>query len=77
MVSVDGSGRRKALNHWNKTAKGRLVALLGRTGAEIGSFDELLGWASAHGVGLEPTGVVSDRVPGLDLVAESLEPAAV
>ncbi|MGL3199920.1 MULTISPECIES: peroxide stress protein YaaA [Curtobacterium] len=67
VVSVDGSGRRKALNHWNKTAKGRLVALLGRTGAEIASVNDLLSWAAAHGV------VVERTADGWDLVAESLE----
>ncbi|MFJ4219181.1 YaaA family protein [Curtobacterium luteum] len=67
VVSVDGSGRRKALNHWNKTAKGRLVALLGRTGAEVASADDLLSWAAENGVVLERT------QDGWDLVAESLE----
>ncbi|WP_439694395.1 YaaA family protein [Curtobacterium sp. SP.BCo] len=68
VVSVDGDGRRKALNHWNKTAKGRLVALLARTDAQVVSEDDLLAWASAHGVRFER----SDG--GWDLVAESLEP---
>ncbi|MBT2503316.1 peroxide stress protein YaaA [Curtobacterium sp. ISL-83] len=71
VVSVDGSGRRKALNHWNKTAKGRLVALLGRTSASVESMDELVDWAAANGV-------VFERADGgWDLVAESLEPLAV
>ncbi len=71
VVSVDASGRRKALNHWNKTAKGRLVALLARSGAAIATSDDLLDWAAAHGVVLE-------RHDGAwDLVAESLEPATV
>ncbi|WIB61971.1 peroxide stress protein YaaA [Curtobacterium sp. MCLR17_007] len=69
VVSDDGSGRRKALNHWNKTAKGRLVALLARTGAEVSGMDDLLAWAAANGV-------VIDRVDGAwELVAESLAPA--
>ncbi|MFJ3382728.1 YaaA family protein [Curtobacterium sp. NPDC090221] len=71
VVSVDGVGRRKALNHWNKTAKGRLVALLARTGASVGSMDELVDWARANHVVLE-------RVDGgWDLVAESLAPVTV
>ena len=70
VVSVDGSGRRRALNHWNKTAKGRLVALLARTGASIGSMDDLVVWAAANGV------VVERNEGGWDLVAESLEPVA-
>jgi uncharacterized protein len=71
VVSVDGAGRRKALNHWNKTAKGRLVALLGRTGAQVSTMVELVEWASEHGVAFE------QHDTGWDLVAESLEPAAV
>ncbi|MCJ1713793.1 YaaA family protein [Curtobacterium sp. VKM Ac-2922] len=68
VVSVDGSGRRKALNHWNKTAKGRLVALLARTGADVRSMDDLVDWARLNGV-------VVDRVDGTwELVAESLQP---
>lgn len=68
IVSVDDAGRRKALNHWNKTAKGRLVALLARTGAEASSPADLVRWAAAHGVALEEHG------DGWDLVAESLAP---
>jgi cytoplasmic iron level regulating protein YaaA (DUF328/UPF0246 family) len=68
VVSVAGDGRRKALNHWNKTAKGRLVSLLARTGAQVGSMPELAAWGARHGV------VVEDVGSGWDLVAESLEP---
>ena len=70
VVSVDGSGRRKALNHWNKTAKGRLVGLLARTGAEVSTVGELLSWATANDVRFEA------HDDGWDLVAESLEPVA-
>jgi cytoplasmic iron level regulating protein YaaA (DUF328/UPF0246 family) len=69
VVSVDG-GRRKALNHWNKTAKGRLVSLLARTGAVVASMDDLTDWARSSGVLLE-------RVDGgWDLIAESLAPVS-
>ncbi|KTR51698.1 YaaA family protein [Curtobacterium oceanosedimentum] len=71
VVSVDGGGRRRALNHWNKTAKGRLTALLARTGADIGDTAGLLRWAGEHGVVVERTD------DGWDLVAESLEPVHV
>ncbi|QCR43674.1 peroxide stress protein YaaA [Curtobacterium sp. SGAir0471] len=71
VVSVDDGGRRRALNHWNKTAKGRLTALLGRTGAEVGDTAGLLRWAGEHGVVVERTD------DGWDLVAESLEPVRV
>ncbi|GAA4738283.1 peroxide stress protein YaaA [Amnibacterium soli] len=46
----------RALNHFNKHAKGALVRRLAETGAEAGSRDELLHWAAAHGVPLEPRG---------------------
>jgi len=46
----------RALNHFNKHAKGVLVRRLAETGAEAGSRDELLAWAGAHGVPLEPRG---------------------
>ena len=71
VVSVDGSGRRKAVNHWNKTAKGRLVALLARTGAQVESLSDLLAWARRNGVVLEQDG------KALYIVADSLEPASV
>jgi len=46
----------RALNHFNKHAKGALVRRLAETGAEAGSRDELLAWASGHDVPLEPRG---------------------
>jgi hypothetical protein len=46
----------RALNHFNKHAKGELVRALATTGAEAGSRDELLAWAQRHGVALEPRG---------------------
>ena len=46
----------RALNHFNKHAKGVLVRRLAETGAEADSRDELLAWAAAHGVPLEPRG---------------------
>jgi uncharacterized protein len=70
VVSQGADGRRRALNHWNKTAKGRLVALLGRSRPDISSMDDLVAWAASEGV-------VIDRVDdGWDVVAESLEPVA-
>lgn len=46
----------RALNHFNKHAKGALVRRLAETGAEAHSRDELLAWAAAHEVPLEPRG---------------------
>jgi len=49
-----GDGR--ALNHFNKHAKGALVRALAETGAAVDSRDDLLAWATQHGVALEPRG---------------------
>jgi uncharacterized protein len=46
----------RALNHFNKHAKGALVRALAESQAEAGSRDELLAWAAGAGVALEPRG---------------------
>jgi cytoplasmic iron level regulating protein YaaA (DUF328/UPF0246 family) len=63
VVSVDGSGRRRALNHFNKAGKGRFTRELLRTGRVLADVEALLAWASGAGFMLEP------GAPGeLDLV---------
>lgn len=47
-------GRTRALNHFNKQAKGDLVRRLAESGAEIGSAAELIAWGSAHGLEFVP-----------------------
>ena len=49
-----GDGR--ALNHFNKHAKGALVRRLAETGAEASDRADLLAWAEAHHVALVPRG---------------------
>lgn len=49
VVSVDSDGRRRALNHFNKQAKGRFTRAFLESRPEIGSLDDLLGWAAASG----------------------------
>jgi hypothetical protein len=69
VVSEGADGRRRALNHWNKTAKGRLVRALGRSRPVVGSMAGFQEWARSEGI-------VIDRVDDAwELVAESLEPA--
>jgi cytoplasmic iron level regulating protein YaaA (DUF328/UPF0246 family) len=46
----------RALNHFNKHAKGVLVRAMAETGAEAGSRADLLSWAAEHDVALEPRG---------------------
>jgi cytoplasmic iron level regulating protein YaaA (DUF328/UPF0246 family) len=63
VVSEDGEGRKRALNHFNKKGKGafaRRLLLAGIDHADVGS---LLEWAAAEGIHLEP-GVAGE----LDLV---------
>jgi uncharacterized protein len=44
----------RALNHFNKHAKGELVRRLAETGAEASSRSDLLEWAAANDVALHP-----------------------
>jgi uncharacterized protein len=70
VVSEDGTGRRKALNHWNKTAKGRLVRVLGRTRPAVDDLASFVAWAAELGI------VVERATDGVwELVAESVDPA--
>lgn len=63
VVSDDGTGRRRALNHFNKKAKGEFTRLLLRAQLDHPDVASLLDWASTVGVRVEP------GAPGeLDLV---------
>jgi uncharacterized protein len=63
VVSADGDGRKRALNHFNKKGKGAFTRRLLLAGIDHPDVTSLLAWASADGVRLEP------GVPGeLDLV---------
>ena len=53
-VLTEGSGgARRALNHFNKKAKGEFTRALLETGAVFGTADELLDWAPTAGFRLE------------------------
>jgi cytoplasmic iron level regulating protein YaaA (DUF328/UPF0246 family) len=63
VVSVDGSGRRRALNHFNKKGKGAFTRRLLMAGIDHADASSLLDWAAREGIRLEP------GAPGeLDLV---------
>lgn len=63
VVSADGDGRKRALNHFNKKGKGAFTRRLLLAGIDHPDVASLLAWAAADGVRLEP------GVPGeLDLV---------
>jgi uncharacterized protein len=53
VVTEDGTGTKRALNHFNKHGKGELVRSLARSGRDVESADDLLDWARTTGVHLE------------------------
>jgi cytoplasmic iron level regulating protein YaaA (DUF328/UPF0246 family) len=53
VVSEDGAGTKRALNHFNKHGKGELVRSLARSGRDFESAGELLAWARAAGIRIE------------------------
>ncbi len=63
VVAEDASGRRLALSHFNKAAKGEFVRAFVEAGVDHDTVDSLVDWAVARGIRLEPG---SDGV--LDLV---------
>jgi cytoplasmic iron level regulating protein YaaA (DUF328/UPF0246 family) len=54
-VVSDATGRRRALNHFNKKSKGLLVRLLLRDRPELVDLADLIAWARGAGVVLEPS----------------------
>lgn len=63
VVSADGDGRKRALNHFNKKGKGAFTRRLLLAGIDHPDVASLLVWAAGEGVRLEP-GAVGE----LDLV---------
>jgi cytoplasmic iron level regulating protein YaaA (DUF328/UPF0246 family) len=53
VLSEGEDGRRRALNHFNKKAKGEFTAAIVRSGADVADVAELIEWASAAGWRLE------------------------
>lgn len=49
VVSIDRDGRRRALNHFNKQAKGRFTRAVLERQPELDSVDHLLDWAETAG----------------------------
>lgn len=54
VVTDDGSGHRRALNHFNKHGKGELVRKLAEAGVSFDTVDELTDWARSAGIRLLP-----------------------
>lgn len=55
VVTDDGDGGARALNHFNKKAKGQLVRALAESRPRIGSSRSLLTWARRHDITLRST----------------------
>jgi len=56
VVADDGTGRRRALNHFNKHAKGTLVREMALSSVVVDSLDELIAWGVGHGFRFERGG---------------------
>lgn len=70
VVSVDDAGRRRALNHFNKRAKGLFTRALLESRPTIETVDDLLAWADSAGIRLEVGTRRDDGSPReLELVA--------
>lgn len=54
VVSVDDSGRRRALNHFNKKTKGLFARAVLESGVDVDTIDDLAEWAETAGFVLRP-----------------------
>jgi hypothetical protein len=54
VVTDDGAGHRRALNHFNKHGKGELVRALAMGGQDFATVDELVEWSKSVGIQLVP-----------------------
>jgi cytoplasmic iron level regulating protein YaaA (DUF328/UPF0246 family) len=54
VVAEDGTGRKRALNHFNKHGKGELVRRLAESGCDAATAGELVDWARGADIRLEP-----------------------
>jgi cytoplasmic iron level regulating protein YaaA (DUF328/UPF0246 family) len=54
VVSDDGTGHRRALNHFNKHGKGELVRALADADVEFETVADLVNWARPAGINLAP-----------------------
>lgn len=68
VVSIDERGRRRALNHFNKRAKGLFTRALLEDRAELADRDDLIDWARGRGFRLE-SGAPDARSHEVELVA--------
>lgn len=69
VVSVGDDGRRRALNHFNKRAKGLFTRALLRDRPHLRRREELIDWARGAGFTLEAPGAAAAHPGELELVA--------
>jgi cytoplasmic iron level regulating protein YaaA (DUF328/UPF0246 family) len=60
VVALDGDGRRRALNHFNKKTKGLFTRAVLESGRDIGDIEELAAWAASAGFSLGPGSAVGE-----------------
>jgi uncharacterized protein len=68
VVSIGADGRRRALNHFNKQAKGRFTLAFLDSRPDLRSVPELIGWAAQNGLTLEVADGPDSRPRELELV---------
>ncbi len=68
VVSVGADGRRRALNHFNKQAKGRLTRTILESRPDLRSVPDLLDWAAQEGLTLEEGSGPDSKPRELELV---------
>jgi len=71
VAQQDEHGVVRALNHFNKTAKGQLVRLIAQTQPEISNRNDFLDWASSEDVSCtaDPTGPITVLADSISLRA--------
>lgn len=68
VVSIGADGRRRALNHFNKQAKGRLTRVILDSRPDLRSVPDLIEWAAQMGLTLEVGHRPESRPRELELV---------
>jgi uncharacterized protein len=77
VIAEDAGGRRRALNHFNKHAKGELARAYALSGERPQSVAELVDWGAAHGFRIEATAAEGGRArQTVTLVTSSPLPSA-
>ncbi|HEY6801298.1 MAG TPA: peroxide stress protein YaaA [Agromyces sp.] len=68
VVSIGADGRRRALNHFNKQAKGRFARAILTSQPDLRSVPDLIAWAAQEGLTLDPGDGPDSRPRELELL---------